>query len=429
MSPSIFWTIATVMVVLATVAVVAPLFWVRAGSDEQFGKRRLLAVVALAAGIPLVALSIYSVLGSPLLVGAPVPAVAAAIGADALPHAATDPSRPGQAAGDMGAAIARLEARLATAPNDAAGWQLLAQSYEFVGRAADAANARARASGGGGAGPAPAGASLIGAAAAMPGAAPATVAGAGAADPLANTAESARRARDFPRAIDAFKQLVKRGAMSADLWADYADAVGAQRGTLDELSEPMITKALALDPNHVKALWLLGSLQTQRNDARGALATWQKLAQLVPATSSDAKLIAANMREARAATGTAPVAAVRAVGISLRGQVQLDPRWRSRVTPDTVLFIFAKSLDQPGPPLAVFRTTAARWPVDFILDDSMAMMPNRKLSDFQKVVVEARLSRSGSANPSKGDLRGSTATLDPHRSSAPLKIVIVDEIG
>jgi cytochrome c-type biogenesis protein CcmH len=115
--------------------------------------------------------------------------------------------------------------------------------------------------------------------------------------------------------------------------------------------------------------------------------------------------------------------------VSLSGQVQLDPRLKSRVPADTVLFIFAKSVEQPGPPLAVFRTTAASWPVQFMLDDSMAMMPTRKLSDFQKVTVEARLSRSGSANPSAGDLRGASGVLNPRQASAPLRIIIDKEIG
>src|SRR2546430_12409152 len=53
---------------------------------------------------------------------------------------------------------------------------------------------------------------------------------------------------------------------------------------------------------------------------------------------------------------------------------------------------------------SVLRTTAAAWPVSFHLDDSMAMMPSRRLSQFDKVVVEARISRSGQATPSAGDL-------------------------
>ena len=426
------------MVVLATVAVVAPMFWVRAATAEQFGQRRLLAVVALSAGIPLSALAIYSMVGSPGLVGS---APAATMDSPAAPHAVADPANAGGQAGDMNAAIERLEARLASTPNDTAGWQLLAQSYEFVGRSEDAARAKARAGGApAAAGGAPASAaSMIGAAAAMSG--PSSAAASGArtngnspTQALQDTAERARRDRDFKRATEAFSQLAARGAMNADLWADYADATGASRGRLDEAAEPMIRQALALDSNHLKGLWLLGSLQTQRGDARGALATWQKLSKLIPASSPDAKLIAANIEEARTGTAAAPAAAnapaakLAAPGATLRGEVQLDARLRSRLPANPTVFIFARSVDQPGPPLAVMRVAATSWPLAFVLDDSMAMMPGRRLSDFSRVVVEARISRSGNATAAAGDLHGVTPTLDPHRSPQSLRVVINEEI-
>jgi cytochrome c-type biogenesis protein CcmH len=66
--------------------------------------------------------------------------------------------------------------------------------------------------------------------------------------------------------------------------------------------------------------------------------------------------------------------------------------------------------------------------VAFVLDDSLSMMPGRNLSASPSVVVEARLSRSGSANPQAGDLRGSTPALDPRKAGA-LRVLINEEIG
>ena len=81
-----------------------------------------------------------------------------------------------------------------------------------------------------------------------------------------------------------------------------------------------------------------------------------------------------------------------------------------------------------GPPLAVLRTTAAAWPVSFHLDDSMAMIPSRRLSQFDKVVVEARISRSGQATPSSGDLYVTSPVLHP-AAGKKLALVINREIG
>ena len=92
------------------------------------------------------------------------------------------------------------------------------------------------------------------------------------------------------------------------------------------------------------------------------------------------------------------------------------------------LFIYAKAADSPGPPLAVLRVSAGNWPVSFRLDDSMAMLPSRRLSQFQKVIVEARISRSGQATPATGDLYVTSDTVDPS-SGKKLALVINHQIG
>jgi cytochrome c-type biogenesis protein CcmH len=92
------------------------------------------------------------------------------------------------------------------------------------------------------------------------------------------------------------------------------------------------------------------------------------------------------------------------------------------------LFILAKSVNSPGAPVAVLRTTTGSWPVRFQLDDTLAMMPERKLSTAGEVTIEARVSKSGQAVPQSGDLIGVTNPLDP-AAAKPVRIVIEREIG
>jgi hypothetical protein len=113
---------------------------------------------------------------------------------------------------------------------------------------------------------------------------------------------------------------------------------------------------------------------------------------------------------------------------AISGTVSVESRLASRVHPDATLFIYAKAADSPGPPLAVLRLTAGRWPVSFRLDDSMAMLPSRRLSQFQKVIVEARISRSGQAAPAAGDLYVTSSVLTP-TDGKKLALVIDHEIG
>ena len=53
------------------------------------------------------------------------------------------------------------------------------------------------------------------------------------------------------------------------------------------------------------------------------------------------------------------------------------------------LFIFARALNGPPMPLAVVRQPVGNFPVEAVLNDSQAMMPDLSLSKFPSVVVAA----------------------------------------
>jgi cytochrome c-type biogenesis protein CcmH len=76
-------------------------------------------------------------------------------------------------------------------------------------------------------------------------------------------------------------------------------------------------------------------------------------------------------------------------------------------------------------PLAVIRRKVKDLPTDFRLDDSMAMNPELKLSAFARVVVAARVSRSGSATAQSGDLLGESAPVAP---GAGRVSVVIDKV-
>jgi cytochrome c-type biogenesis protein CcmH len=413
-----FWSLAMLMVLAATAMLVVPLYWREARLPAGNVWRRW-EPLALAAAVPLIALSLYRAWGSPALVDGPGPPGSAANIADAHATAARTGNRKG---GDIQDAVARLQARLAANPDDAAGWRLLAQAFEFQGRGTEAEAARARADG------------LSSPDSRMTGAVRPSGDVATAVDAktseLVQRAQDFRRGREFTNAVAAFAELERRSALNADLWADYADALGGARGRLDDDAARCIDAALRLDPRHVKALWLRASLQTERREHRAALTTWRQLAALVPAESPDARIIAANLAEARAnlaADRGSPANALpdartddASVGPTLQGHVRVDPRWRKRISAGSVLFVYARAADERGPPLAVWRTRADTWPVRFSLGDADAMMPGRRLSDFHRVVLEARVSRSGNALPQPGDLRAVSA--HPNNSwSSPKK--------
>jgi cytochrome c-type biogenesis protein CcmH len=189
----------------------------------------------------------------------------------------------------------RLARRLEREPNDASGWLLLAQSYRYLGRTADAEKAFARAR--------QLGADVAGAMQASAGAPnppPPVAAASDEASRLRSSGERARVRRDFAGAVKDYARLTELAPQDPDAWADLADATAAASHGRLENSATAIARALSLDPKHRKALWLRASLELQQGRNAAAAATWQQLLGLVPPQSNDARIIAANLREARA---------------------------------------------------------------------------------------------------------------------------------
>ncbi len=104
--------------------------------------------------------------------------------------------------------------------------------------------------------------------------------------------------------------------------------------------------------------------------------------------------------------------------------VNLDPNLKDLVPPDATLFVFAKAKSGPPMPLAVYRGKASELPREVRLDDSMAMSPAAKLSQFDEWTVTARVSRAGQPQAVSGDLQGSltAARADLGKSALVLTI-------
>jgi len=115
-----------------------------------------------------------------------------------------------------------------------------------------------------------------------------------------------------------------------------------------------------------------------------------------------------------------PAAANPAAAIT--GKVALSSALAGKASPNDTVFILARAAQGPKIPLAVFRKQVKDLPMEFTLDDSMAMRPEMKLSGFDQIVVVARVSKSGTPTAQAGDLEGLTAAIRP--GTKGLNIVI-----
>jgi cytochrome c-type biogenesis protein CcmH len=201
---------------------------------------------------------------------------------------------------------------------------------------------------------------------------------------------------------------------------DFADVLAMARGQrLEGEPEKLIQRALEIDPQNLKGLALAGTVAFERKDYAQAAAYWQRMLPLVPADSEDARVIQQNVAEAKSLAGTGSAAS------TLRGTVSIAPTLKSKAAPDDIVFVFARAAEGPPMPLAVARARVRDLPYSFRLDDSMAMTPAMKLSAFPRVVVGARVSKSGNATPQPGDLQGASA---PVANDAGEVRVVIDRV-
>lgn len=107
---------------------------------------------------------------------------------------------------------------------------------------------------------------------------------------------------------------------------------------------------------------------------------------------------------------------------SVSGKISLSPALVGKASPTDTVFILARAAQGPRMPLAVFRKQVKDLPLEFTLDDSMAMQPQMKISSFDQVVVAARVSKSGGAMSQPGDFEGVSAAVKP--GAKGLNIVI-----
>jgi cytochrome c-type biogenesis protein CcmH len=103
--------------------------------------------------------------------------------------------------------------------------------------------------------------------------------------------------------------------------------------------------------------------------------------------------------------------------------VRLSPTFAVKASPEETVFIFARAAQGPRMPLAVLRKQVKDLPVVFKLDDSMAMAPGLQLSSFPRVIVGARISKTGTATPAPGDLVGTSQPVAPGATGV---VVVID---
>jgi cytochrome c-type biogenesis protein CcmH len=240
----------------------------------------------------------------------------------------------------------------------------------------------------------------------------------------------------YPRAVDAYQQaydLSKGQDVEAVIGLGEALAL-TDEASLTGRAGQLFDAALAKAPNHPKALWYGGVAALRAGDLRLGRDRLQLLLAQNPPEEIRSVLARQiqDLDEQLAASGPGsppspqaqtategPAVGSRAIQVS----VSLSPQLSQQVSGGMSLFVLARNPGGGGPPLAVQRHKADSLPLNVTLSERDAMIPSLSIATVPKVVVVARLSRSGAPQQQSGDLYGE-AEYEFGKSSGPLTIVI-----
>jgi cytochrome c-type biogenesis protein CcmH len=252
----------------------------------------------------------------------------------------------------------------------------------------------------------------------------------------------------YDEAVSALRRSHELNNQQPTVMLALADAIAMQKGgKMAGEPEKLVQQALAISPDELTGLWLAGLSAEQGGRDREAFDYFLRLLPMleddpestqelhamlvelkaknpdlpeVPdikqaaAPAAPFTLTAPSTQQQAAATGTA----------SVKLSVTIDDALAAKARPGDLLFIYAKAASGPPMPLAAKRLKASDLPVEITLSDSDAMIPQMSLSKFDKIIVGARISKSGQPVASAGDLYAESAPFERSSQQGVVSLTI-----
>jgi cytochrome c-type biogenesis protein CcmH len=280
---------------------------------------------------------------------------------------------------EMEDAVAGLAARLAANPDDPDGWQMLGRSYMSLG--------------------------------------------------------------NYAAAVEALEKAVElESAQNPQALVALGEALLAQSGSgIDGRIATLFEDALAIDAYNPQALFYGGIGAFNRDDQALAAERWERLLALNPPEEIKGILqqriaewrgeSAPQMPQAQAQTEPAPqVAAVEEgppvlpEGAIVSARLSLSPAAASSLPADATVYLIARGVAQPVPPIAVARRRLSELPTVVSLGDQQSMVPGRELSTFTEFELLVRVSVSGQPGAQPGDWFGSQIVRPAENNAIELSV-------
>lgn len=224
---------------------------------------------------------------------------------------------------------------------------------------------------------------------------------------------------DYQKAESAYAKLNALVLGNSDFLTAWADAEIMLNGNnYTPAAKARIGKALALNPNHINALWIASLGSESLGEHAEALV---HLNTLLPLLTDDKQspaqidrfqieqMIGRNHSFLDADSGIQKHKPNEpASGKTITVQVMLADKLVAQANKNDWVWVFAKALQGPQAPLAVSKHRVKDLPIEVVLSENMAMLPGLSIASFEQITVTARVSKTGNAIQQPGDLVSDT---------------------
>ncbi|TQF69969.1 c-type cytochrome biogenesis protein CcmI [Pseudoalteromonas luteoviolacea] len=231
---------------------------------------------------------------------------------------------------------------------------------------------------------------------------------------------------DYEMAMQAFDKALVMQPNNHNVLVNYSQALLIE-GTETSINRAaqMLSRVLRQDPQNIDAISLLALIAYERQDWLEAKSAFEVL--LSTMTQNDPRYNLIKQRIAdieQKLESENATEEVQQSGPQLAVSVTISEAIAAQIPNNATLFVFAKAANGPRMPLAVKKLTVFNLPLQVNLNDSMAMMPDLKLSNFKEVVITARISVDDSVMLQDGELEGSSDIVELKEGTQQVNVTI-----
>ena len=216
-----------------------------------------------------------------------------------------------------------------------------------------------------------------------------------------------------------------------DIQIERAEVLALKNhGSFEGEAQDIIDKVLKANPDQPNALLLAGSAAFSSGNFKLALQHWSRVRAQVDENSEEAQSLDQVIHMAQQKLGlkvaepkaSAPSPKASSNSMGVQGRVSIAQALMQQVSPSDTVFIYANDPKGSRMPLAIMKVQVKDLPMAFNLNDDLAMSPAQRISQYPKVLVHARVSKSGQAMPQPGDFGVTVGPVDLGAKGVELKI-------